>query len=112
MNSESATILTRIIPEQFRGPGFAVRGNLIFKKDENGNLLEGAIGQLAEATELTVSGKNAARLFGGNYAFAGLTKVGNVASIVGAVASVINLGVSVAGFMHVSRSLKQVERRL
>ena len=112
MISESAKVFARVIPEQFRGPDFVVRGNLIFKKDANGNLLRGAVGQLEDGMELNLPGKSAARLFGGDAALTRLSQVGNIASVVGAVASVINLGVCVAGFMHVSRSLKRVERRL
>ena len=112
MISESARVLYRVIPEQFRSSDYVVRGNLIFHKGTDGNLLRGAVGQLEDATELDVSGTNATRLFGGEAAFSQLSKVGDVAAVVGAVASVINLGVCVAGFMHVSRSLKQVERRL
>ena len=109
---EVTNIFYRVIPEQFRGPDFAVRGNLVFKKDASGNLLHGAVGQLEDATELNVSGKNAARLFGSNSTFAGLSQIGNATSVAGAVAAVINLGICVVGFTHISRSLKQVERRL
>ncbi len=91
----------RQVPEKFRTPYHVVRGNLIFKKKDNGNLE--LVGQLEE-----VPGKakeHLAKLCGGDKRLAFLNAAGSVASI-------LNLGVTVIGFMHVSKLLRRIEDRI
>lgn len=95
-------IYTRYVPKKFRVPGHTVRGNNIYR-DVNGSLK--LVGQLEEGTLTQVSQEQLVRLFGGTTAF-------NALNAVGAVASVVNLGVSVLGFRHVSRLLRQIEDRI
>ncbi len=91
----------RQVPEKFRTPYHVVRGNLIFKKKDNGSLE--LVGQLEE-----VPGKakeHLAKLCGGDKRLAFLNAAGSVASI-------LNLGVTVIGFMHVSKLLRRIEDRI
>ena len=91
----------RQVPEKFRTPYHVVRGNLIFKKKDNGSLE--LVGQLEE-----VPGKakeHLAKLCGGDKRLDFLNAAGSVASI-------LNLGVTVIGFMHVSKLLRRIEDRI
>ena len=103
MSEPSARVFMRRIPKQFRGDGFTFSRNNIYNK-ESGTL----VGQLEEAGELTVHPTDVTRLFGGTASFQNLLRLSNIANVT----SIINLGVSVASFMHISRKLEQVQRRL
>jgi len=91
-----------MIPKQFRSPSHVVRRNCIYK-DVNGSLK--LVGQLEEGLKTQVSREQLERLFGGATAL-------NALNAAGAFASVVNLGVSVLGFRHVSRLLRQIEDRI
>ena len=109
MNPTAAEVLVRIVPAEFRGPQFSVSRNNIYELVTNakGEQVQHLVGQLAEGQRLKVPLEQAGRLFGGG-AQAALSAL----SAVGSVASIVNLGVSVVGFIHVSRALKRVEARL
>src|SRR5689334_20556160 len=103
MSVSDSAVLIRTIPAEFRGPAFTVTRNNVYEwvAGEGGKPVKRLVGQLAEGNVSRVPTEQAARLFGGGgqVALAAL-------SAVGAVASVVNLGVCVVGFIHVSRALK------
>ena len=92
--------LMRIVPKQFRTPEHVVRGNLVFKK------VEGALRLVGQLEELgSTQGENLAGLCGGDKRLQLLNAAGSVASI-------LNLGVCVLGFLHVSKLLHRIEDRI
>ncbi len=108
MTPSAADAVIRVKPPEFRGPGFDVVRNNIYKLgiNDRGETVKTLVGQLEEQ-RVRVPLEQAARLLGGSVqaTLAALSAAGSVASIV-------NLGVSVVGFIHVSRALKRVEARL
>lgn len=96
MNKATINVFLRRVPEKFCTGRYRFSRNNIY--NEGGQL----VGQLEEAEKLDVQVSDAIRLLGGK---AAISNVANVASI-------LNLGVSVVGFMHISKNLKQVQRRL
>ncbi len=92
-------VLARVVPKQFRTPKHVVRGNLVFKK--NGALR--LVGQLEKLG--STDRKNLAGLCGGD-------KRLQLLSAAGSVASILNLGVCVIGFAHVSKLLHRIEDRI
>ena len=94
-------VLVRAVPTKFRNPGHVVRGNLIFEEQPNGSL--SLVGQLEELG--CTESDNLAKLCGGDKGL-------QVLSAAGSVASVLNLGVSVLGFLHVSKLLRRIECRI
>lgn len=109
MIGETATVLIRQVPEQFRGPGFTHSGNNVYQFVEGagGKVARKLVGQLEQGTQARLPIEQAARFFGGGGQLAL-----QALSAVGSVASIANLGVCVVGFIHVSRGLKRVEKRL
>ena len=92
-------ILVRRVPDWFDSSKHHVSGNNIYEKGK-----AGARGQIEQVVGRGRP-ENLAGLCGGKARFEFLNAAGSVASI-------LNLGVSVVGFMHVSKLLKRVEDRL
>ncbi len=109
MTPADASVLIRVVPREFRGPGFSVTRNNVYQlvKGQDGTPVRRLVGQLTEGQRVQLPAEQAARLFGG-----GGQAALSALSAVGSVASIATLGVCVVGFLHVSRSLKRVEARL
>ena len=109
MRTADASVLVRVVPPEFRGPGYTITRNNVYQwvQGDGGRPVRRLVGQLTEGQRATLPVEQAARLFGGGgqAALSALTAVGSVASIA-------TLGVCVVGFLHVSRGLKRVEARL
>ncbi len=109
MSPADASVLIRVVPPEFRGPGYSITRNNVYQwvQGDAGRPVRRLVGQLAEGQRAQLPVEQAARLFGGG-GQAALTAL----SAVGSVASIATLGVCVVGFLHVSRGLKRVEARL
>jgi hypothetical protein len=109
MTPADASVLIRVVPREFRGPGFTVTRNNVYQwvQGQNGAPARRLVGQLTDGQRVKLPVEQAARLFGG-----GGQAALSALSAVGSVASIATLGVCVVGFLHVSRSLKRVEARL
>lgn len=106
--SGDAYVFIRVIPQEYRGVGYSVVRNNVYRKVQGTNgPARQLVGQLKEVPSTRLPIDQAARLFGGG-GKAALTAL----SAVGSVASVATLGVCVLGFLHVSRALKRIEARL
>lgn len=107
MKPADANVLIRVVPPEFRSPGYSVTRNNVYQwvQGKDGSPVRRLVGQLAEGHRAKLPVEQAARLFGGQSAM-------NMLSAVGSVASIANLGVCVMGFLHVSRALKRVEARI
>lgn len=107
MTPADASVLIRVVPPEFRGPGYTVSRNNVYQwaQGESGTPVRHLVGQLAQGHRTQLPAEQATRLFGGQAAMSLLNAVGSVASIA-------NLGVCVVGFLHVSRALKRVEARI
>lgn len=109
MTPADASVLIRVVPKEFRGPGFTVTRNNVYQwvQGQDGAPVRRLVGQLTDGQRIRLPAEQAARLFGG-----GGQAALSALSAVGSVASIATLGVCVVGFLHVSRSLKRVEARL
>ena len=109
MSPTDASVLIRVIPPEFRGPGFTFTRNNVYRNvvGEGGKVVRRLVGQLQEGSPVQLPVAQAARLFGGG---------GQIAlqalSAIGSVASIANLAVCVVGFIHVSKGLRRIEARL
>ncbi len=95
--TDGAKILIRRLPSWYDGSRHRVRGNLIFEEGK-----QGTVGQIEDVGARL---EDLPSLCGGTAGFGFLDTAGSVASI-------LNLGVSVIGFTHVSKLLKRIEHRL
>ena len=95
-------VWTRFVPKEFRTPGHTVHRNNVYRIEKGRQRL---VGQLEAGTSTQVSQEQFERLFGGTTALKALDVAGDVASV-------LNLGVSVVGFLHVSRLLRRIEDRI
>ncbi len=106
MNEQYVEIMARAYPKQFRGPQFTHTRNNVYEwvTNDSGRTVRQLVGQLEDVGPMRLPASEAAPLFG--------QTVAGVLTAVGAISSVANLGVSIAGFAMMKRDFNRVFRRL
>lgn len=106
MTERFVEIMARAYPKEFRGPQFTHTRNNIYEwgTNDSGKIVRKLVGQLEDVGPMRLPASEAAPLFG-------QTAMG-LLNAVGAVSSVANLGVSIAGFAMMKRDFNRVFRRL